>query len=102
VDERGIGWAKRFEVYAGGLEIANAFDELTNSRDQRARFEKDMRLRRELHGRAFPPNPMDEEFLAALDLMPPSGGIALGVDRLVMYFTGAESIQDVLWLPSSL
>lgn len=99
-DSRGLRWAKRFEVYAGGLELGNAFDELSDPAEQRRRFEKDMKLRQELYGDEFPPNPIDEDFLAALSKMPPSGGIAMGVDRIVMYFTGAESIEDVLWLPS--
>ncbi|MBI2606025.1 MAG: EF-P lysine aminoacylase GenX [Deltaproteobacteria bacterium] len=96
-DSRGFRWAKRFEIYAGGLELANAFDELTDAQTQRARFEKDMALRRALYGDAFPQSPIDEEFLAALASMPPSAGIALGVDRLAMYFTGATDIREVLW-----
>jgi lysyl-tRNA synthetase class 2 len=99
-DHRGLRWAKRFEVYAGGLELGNAFDELTDAAEQRRRFEKDMALRAHLYGAGFPPNPMDEEFLAAVAKLPPCGGIAMGVDRMVMYFTGAKSIDEVLWLPS--
>lgn len=99
-DSRGFRWSKRFEVYAGGLELGNAFDELADPVEQRRRFEKDMALRRELYGEGFPANPIDEEFLAALAKLPPSGGIAMGVDRIVMYFTGAKSIEEVVWLPS--
>lgn len=99
-DSRGFRWAKRFEVYAGGFELGNAFDELVDPAEQRRRFKKDMELRQRLYGDAFPPNPIDEEFLRSLENMPPSGGIAMGVDRIVMYFTGANSINDVLWLPS--
>ncbi|MBI3542415.1 MAG: EF-P lysine aminoacylase GenX [Deltaproteobacteria bacterium] len=99
-DERGFKWAKRFEVYAGGFELGNAFDELVDAREQRRRFEKDMALRKKLYGDEFPASPIDEEFLAAVAKMPPSGGIAMGVDRIVMYFTGAADINDVLWLPS--
>lgn len=99
-DARGLRWAKRFEVYAGGLELGNAFDELVDAREQRHRFEADMALRAQIYGADFPASPMDEEFLAALERMPPAGGIAMGVDRIVMYFTGAENISDVLWLPS--
>lgn len=96
-DSRGLRWAKRFEVYAGGLELGNAFDELTDPVAQRRRFEKDMALRQRLYGDDFPPNPIDEQFLACLAKMPPSGGIAMGVDRIVMYFTGATDIKDILW-----
>lgn len=99
-DNRGFRWAKRFEVYAGGFELGNAFDELTDASEQRRRFEKDMKLRQELYGKEFAPSPIDEEFLTALKTMPASGGIAMGVDRLIMYFTGAQSIDEVLWLPS--
>jgi lysyl-tRNA synthetase class 2 len=99
-DSRGLRWAKRFEVYAGGLELGNAFDELTDPVLQRKRFEKDMELRNRLYGDSFPVNPIDEEFLAALKKMPASGGIAMGVDRIAMYFSGAREISEVLWLPS--
>lgn len=99
-DSRGYRWAKRFEVYAGGFELGNAFDELADADEQRRRFEKDMNLRARLYGDDFPANPIDEDFLNALKRMPPSGGIAMGVDRIVMYFTGAADIKDVLWVPS--
>lgn len=99
-NSRGHEWAKRFEVYAGGFELGNAFDELVDAAEQRKRFEKDMRLRQEIYGDEFPPNPIDEDFLRDLSKMPPSGGIAMGVDRIVMYFTGARSIEEILWLPS--
>ncbi|MBI3556454.1 MAG: EF-P lysine aminoacylase GenX [Deltaproteobacteria bacterium] len=99
-DSRGLTWAKRFEVYAGGFELGNAFDELVDAREQRRRFEKDMALRAKLYGADFPANPIDEDFLKALETMPPSGGIAMGVDRIVMYFTGAADIKQVLWAPS--
>jgi lysyl-tRNA synthetase class 2 len=96
-DTDGLCWAKRFEVYAGGFELANAFDELVDAKEQRRRFEKDMALRKSLYGDDFPPSPTDEELLAALALIPTAGGIALGVDRLVMYLTGATNIKQVLW-----
>jgi lysyl-tRNA synthetase class 2 len=99
-DARGLRWAKRFEVYAGGLELGNAFDELTDAAEQRRRFEKDMALRQKLYGASFPASPLDEDFLSAVAKMPPAGGIAMGIDRMVMYFTGAASIDEVLWLPS--
>ncbi|MBP2291929.1 EF-P lysine aminoacylase EpmA [Azospirillum rugosum] len=89
--------AERFELYACGLELANAFGELTDAAAQRARFEADMDLKQRLYGERFP---VDEDFLAALEHgMPESSGIALGFDRLVMLCSGAESIDDVLWLP---
>jgi lysyl-tRNA synthetase class 2 len=89
--------AERFELYACGVELANAFGELTDPVVQRARFEADMELKQRLYGERFP---VDEDFLAALEHgMPQSSGIALGFDRLVMLCSGAESIDDVLWLP---
>jgi lysyl-tRNA synthetase class 2 len=88
--------AERFELYVCGLELANAFGELTDAGEQRRRFEADQAARRARTGEAYP---IDEDFLAALASMPESAGIALGVDRLVMLATGAERIEDVLWLP---
>ncbi|HYD70052.1 EF-P lysine aminoacylase EpmA [Azospirillum sp.] len=89
--------AERFELYACGLELANAFGELTDAAVQRARFQADMELKERLYGERFP---VDEDFLAALEHgMPESAGIALGVDRLVMLCSGAEDIADVLWAP---
>lgn len=89
--------AERFELYACGVELANAFGELTDAAAQRVRFEADMDLKEKLYGERFP---VDEDFLAALEFgMPQSSGIALGFDRLVMLCSGAETIDDVLWLP---
>jgi lysyl-tRNA synthetase class 2 len=90
--------ALRFELFACGLELANAFEELTDAAEQRARFEADRARRHALTG---PDWPMDEDFLAALARgMPPSSGIALGFDRLAMLAAGADRIDDVLWLPN--
>lgn len=86
--------ALRFEAYIGGLELANAFGELTDPVEQRARFLDDQRLRRERGQTVYP---LDEKLLAALaEGLPPSAGIALGFDRLVMLATGAPQIADVL------
>ncbi len=86
--------AHRFEAYVGGLELANAFGELTDPVEQRARFEADLRIRA---ARGRPCYPLDEKLLAALaEGLPPSAGVALGFDRLVMLATGAPSIDQVL------
>lgn len=89
--------AERFEVYICGLELANAFGELTDPAVQRARFAADMDLKERLYGERYP---VDPDFLAALEFgLPDSAGIALGLDRLVLLCTGAEDIEDVLWAP---
>ncbi len=90
-------FAERFELYVCGIELANAFSELTDAVEQQRRYDTDMAEKQRLYGEYYP---MDEEFIAALKHgMPPSGGIALGIDRLVMLATGAEDIQNVLWAP---
>jgi elongation factor P--(R)-beta-lysine ligase len=88
--------AERFELYACGVELANAFGELTDPHLQRRRFEADMQEKQRLYGVSYP---IDEDFIDALALMPPSAGIALGFDRLVMLLAGAESIEQTLWAP---
>ncbi|MEO1193271.1 MAG: EF-P lysine aminoacylase EpmA [Pseudomonadota bacterium] len=88
--------AERFELYVAGLELANAFGELTDPVEQRRRFVADMDLKEQLYGLRYP---LDEDFLEALAVMPPASGIALGLDRLVMLLTGAEDIEEVLWAP---
>lgn len=85
--------AERFELYAGGLELANGFSELTDPEEQRARFEADREARRRT-GRD--PYPVPEPFLRDLAHLPSSAGIALGVDRLVMLLAGAETIDEVV------
>ncbi len=92
-DER---YAERFEVYMCGVELANAFSELTDKKEQRDRYNEEMALKQDLYGEAYP---ADEEFFSALDFMPESAGIALGIDRLVMLACGAEDIKDTLWAP---
>ena len=88
--------AERFELYVCGVEIANAFGELTDAAEQRRRFEAEMAVKERVHGERYP---LDEDFLAALGAMPPASGIALGFDRLVMLATGAQRIEQVLWTP---
>jgi elongation factor P--(R)-beta-lysine ligase len=89
--------AERFEVYVCGLELANAFGELTDPIEQRQRFVADQARKRALYGETYP---IDEDFLAALEHgLPECAGIALGFDRLVMLATGAENIEEVLWAP---
>jgi lysyl-tRNA synthetase class 2 len=85
--------AERFEVYAGGLELANGFTELTDAAEQRRRFQEEARKRQEAGHEVYP---LPEAFLAALPSLPPAYGVALGVDRLVMLLTGASSIDQVM------
>lgn len=89
--------AERFELYVCGLELANAFGELTDPAEQRARFAADQARKKALYDETYP---VDEDFLAALEYgLPECAGIALGFDRLVMLSTGAERLEDVLWAP---
>lgn len=86
-------FAERFELYIDGLELANAFSELTDPLEQRQRFATDEELRRAAGKR---PYPLPEKFLNELPAMPEAAGIALGLDRLVMLLTGAARIDDVV------
>jgi elongation factor P--(R)-beta-lysine ligase len=88
--------AERFELYACGVELANGFAELTDADEQRRRFVDDMDEKQRIHGERYP---IDEDFLAALRVMPPASGVALGLDRLVMLATGATHIDQVQWTP---
>jgi lysyl-tRNA synthetase class 2 len=88
--------AERFELYACGVELANGFGELTDAAEQRSRFETEMTEKQRVYGECYP---VDEDFLAALDGMPPASGVALGFDRLAMLATGAQRIEQVLWTP---
>ena len=88
--------AERFEVYACGVELANGFGELTNPDEQRRRFGLEMDEKARVYGERYP---LDEDFLAALALMPAASGIAMGFDRVVMLATGAPRIDDVIWAP---
>jgi lysyl-tRNA synthetase class 2 len=88
--------AERFELYVCGMELANAFIELTDAAEQRARFAADRARRHVLTGETD--WPLDEEFLAALEHgMPPAGGVAMGFDRLAMIASGADRIDQVKW-----
>ncbi len=88
--------AERFELYACGVELANAFAELTDAAEQRKRFAHAMDEKERIHGERYP---VDEDFLDALATMPQASGIALGFDRLVMLATGARHIEQVIWAP---
>jgi lysyl-tRNA synthetase class 2 len=88
--------ARRFELYACGVELANGFAEITDTAEQRRRFEEAMAERQRRYGEQYP---IDPDFLAALAQMPPASGIAMGFDRLVMLATGAKRIEQVLWAP---
>jgi lysyl-tRNA synthetase class 2 len=85
--------AERFELYVGGLELANGFSELVDPEEQRSRFEKENKSRRGMGKLVYA---MPEKFLEELKEMPPSAGIALGIDRLVMIFLDAPSIDEVV------
>jgi lysyl-tRNA synthetase class 2 len=88
--------AERFELYACGVELANACGELADAAEQRRRLEVQMAEKERIYGERYP---LDEDFLEALAAMPPASGIALGFDRLVMLATGATRIEQVLWTP---
>jgi len=87
------GVAERFELYAAGLELANAFSELTDPDEQKARFERELAKRKQ-EGKAV--YPMPEKFLRSLPFMPESAGIALGMDRLVMLLSNQKEIDPVV------
>jgi len=92
------GLVERFECFAGGMEFANAFTELNDPDEQRARFEEQRRRTAEGDEQA---QPYDEEFVQALEQgMPPTGGIGVGIDRLVMLLSGRRSIREVVLFPA--
>ncbi len=88
--------AERFELYCGGLELANGFHELSDPAEQRRRFERDNQRRL---AQGLPQVPLDEHLLAALTELPHCAGVALGVDRLLMLVAGAERLDEVLSFP---
>jgi lysyl-tRNA synthetase class 2 len=89
--------AERVELYVNGVELANGFSELTDAVEQRKRLEEEQALRRSLGRPVFD---LDEAFLAALPKLPPSGGIAVGLDRVLMLLVGAKDIAEVLLFPA--
>lgn len=90
--------AERFEAYVGGLEVANAFGELLDEGEQRERFMEEQKIRTAAGKKTYP---IDEDFMDALRAgIAPSGGIALGVDRLVMLLTDQKNIEDVIFFPA--
>ena len=92
-------FAERFELYVCGIELANAFSELTDADEQVKRYHLEMDAKERLYGERYP---IDEGFIDALRLgLAQSGGIALGIDRLIMLATGADDIKDVVWAPVS-
>jgi len=92
------GLVERWEAFAGGMEIANAFSELTDPDVQRERFEAQVRLQEQGEQES---QPYDEGFVEALEQgMPPAGGVGLGIDRLVMLLTGRDSIREVVLFPA--
>jgi lysyl-tRNA synthetase, class II len=92
------GFAERWEAFAGGMEVANAFTELNDPDEQRRRFEQQ---REEIARGDKEAQPFDEAFIEALEYgMPPTGGVGLGIDRLVMLLTGARTLREVVLFPA--
>ncbi len=98
LSDKHTGYAERFEVYVNGMEIANAFTELTDADEQLKRLQEEQALRKKLSKDVYN---IDMDFINAVGKMPECAGIALGVDRLVQVLLGVEDIDDVLALPMS-
>ena len=91
-------YAERFEAFAGGMEIANSFTELNDPEVQRKRFQEQEKLRKAFGDEDF--DRLDEDFLTAMEYgMPPTGGLGVGIDRVVMLLTGQDTIRDVVLFP---
>ncbi|MBT6334523.1 MAG: EF-P lysine aminoacylase GenX, partial [Candidatus Magasanikbacteria bacterium] len=91
-------YAERFELYIDGVEIANAFSELTDKEEQKQRLKKEQQQRKEEQKETYE---VDNDFIDAVGQLPACAGIALGVDRLVQHYTSCKNIDDVLVLPMS-
>jgi lysyl-tRNA synthetase class 2 len=90
-------FVERFEIYAAGMEIGNAYTELNDPQEQRRRFEMQLGMRERGDDEA---HQMDEDYVRALSYgMPPTGGEGIGIDRLTMILTGRRSIRDVILFP---
>jgi len=92
------GFSERFEFYIGGMEIGNAYTELTDSKILQQNFETETKFRQKHN---LPVHPYDQDFVAACGQLPPCGGIGLGVDRLAMLFADTLNIEDILYFPTS-